>query len=240
MSRHYVKNIYPHLTHMSGRELKLLIKGSGFTVEEVAGKIGVSRQTLQTYFNHAEVDGEVVEDVKTKLKLAPEAPAGKKSSSASNAILLEENDYITMMVPLVNKFAYAGYQAGFGDDEYVESLPRVPMMVSKEHKGVYRAFEIRGDSMNNGLIGGYREGYIAYGREIARHHWRDKLHFKSWPSFIIVTKRDGILIKEITKHDVQKGIITLHSWNEEYPDIEMGLDSIAQIFNTVDVSFNKK
>lgn len=157
-----------------------------------------------------------------------------------NASPIDSGDQIVMMVPLVHKYAYAGYQAGYGDDEYVEALPKVPMIVDKEHKGTYRAFEIRGDSMNNGEVGSYEEGYIAYGRELQQHHWRSKLHFKQWKSFVIVTKTDGILIKEIIKHDVEKGIITLHSWNPDYPDIEMSLDEIAQLFNVVDVKFSNK
>ena len=159
----------------------------------------------------------------------------RKSSATSNAVLLEENDFTVMMVPLVNKYAYAGYQAGYGDDEYVESLPRVPMMVNKEHKGKYFAFEIKGDSMNNGLVGSYEEGYIVFGREIPQNHWRDKLHYKKWrKGFVIVTKHDGILVKDIVNHDPVKGIITLRSWNSEYEDIEMHLDNVKQLLNVVD------
>lgn len=225
---------------MSGKELKLLIRGSGYTVEEVAGKMGLSRQTLQTYFNHAEVDDEFIQNVKTKLKITTASIPTKpttKSSSAPNAVLLEENDFTVMMVPLINKYAYAGYQAGYGDDEYIEELPKIPLMVDKEHKGTYRAFEVRGDSMDNGLSGSYREGYIVFGREIPKHHWRDKLHIKKWQVYVIVTKSDGILIKEISKHDVMKGIITLHSWNEEYTDTEMHLDNVAQLLNVVQANF---
>lgn len=159
-----------------------------------------------------------------------------KSTSHANAILLDAQDYQVMMVPLVNKYAYAGYQSGYGDDEYIEALPRVPFMVDKQHRGNYCAFEVKGDSMDNGLVGSYKEGYIVLGREIPKTMWRDKLHIKKWRTFIVVTKTDGILIKQISKHDTERGVITLHSLNEEYDDIQLQLDKVAQLFNVVQVN----
>lgn len=220
---------------MLGSELRLLIKGTGKTVQEAANQLGISRQTLQAYFNRGELDDEFVQNVKSKLGLQIVANTNKqrKSSGTPNAVIASAEDYYTMMVPLVNKFAYAGYQAGYGDDEYIEGLPTVPLQVAKEHKGNYMAFEVRGDSMDNGMMGSLPEGFIAYGREIPKELWRDKLHLRKWRNFIIVTKTDGILIKQITKHDTSTGIITLHSLNPEYEDMEMNLDNVVKLFNVV-------
>lgn len=171
-----------------------------------------------------------------KKELADNKLSNTKSGGQANAILLDAQDYQVMMVPLVNKYAYAGYQSGYGDDEYVDALPRVPFMVDKQHRGNYCAFEVKGDSMDNGLIGSYKEGYIVLGREIPKNMWRDKLHIKKWRTFIVVTKTDGILIKQISKHDTVRGIITLHSLNEEYDDIQLQLDKVAQLFNVVQVN----
>lgn len=169
--------------------------------------------------------------------LSEPSAASKKSSLSANAILLEENDYQIMMIPLVNKYAYAGYQAGFGDDEYIESLPRVPMMVNKEHKGKYFAFEVKGDSMDNGLAGSYQEGMILHARELPKPHWKDKLHIHKWKNWVIITKNDGILFKQIIKHDRETGIVMLHSLNEEYKDFEMNLENVAQLLNVVGGNF---
>ena len=171
-----------------------------------------------------------------KKELADNKLSNTKSGGQANAILLDAQDYQVMMVPLVNKYAYAGYQSGYGDDEYVDALPRVPFMVDKQHRGNYCAFEVKGDSMDNGLIGSYKEGYIVLGREIPKNMWRDKLHIKQWRTFIVVTKTDGILIKQISTHDTVRGIITLHSLNEEYDDIQLQLDKVAQLFNVVQVN----
>lgn len=171
-----------------------------------------------------------------KKELADNKLSNTKSATHANAILLDAQDYQVMMVPLVNKYAYAGYQSGYGDDEYIDALPRVPFMVDKQHRGNYCAFEVKGDSMDNGLIGSYKEGYIVLGREIPKNMWRDKLHIKKWRTFIVVTKTDGILIKQISKHDTVRGVITLHSLNEEYDDIQLQLDKVAQLFNVVQVN----
>ncbi len=154
-----------------------------------------------------------------------------KGKKGGNAVVINGNNM--MMVPLVSKYAYAGYLTGWGDDEYIENLPQIPWLVDKEYKGDYRAFEVKGDSMDNGLSGSYKEGYIVLGREISKTHWRDKLHIKKWKNFIVVTKNDGILIKEISHHDAEKGKITLHSLNTEYKDITVSLDDVAQLFNVI-------
>lgn len=53
----------------TGKELKNAIKGKGLTVQEAADKLGISRQTLSTQFGKAEVDPDLLQNVKTKLKI---------------------------------------------------------------------------------------------------------------------------------------------------------------------------
>lgn len=206
---------------------------------EIVERIGVQKSNFSAIMNgkrNAPEDMLKAFYKAYKKELADNKLSNPKSTAQANAILLDAQDYQVMMVPLVNKYAYAGYQSGYGDDEYIDALPRVPFMVDKQHRGTYCAFEVKGDSMDNGLIGSYKEGYIVLGREIPKNMWRDKLHIKKWRTFIVVTKTDGILIKQISKHDTVRGIITLHSLNEEYDDIQLQLDKVAQLFNVVQVN----
>ena len=206
---------------------------------EIVERIGVQKSNFSAIMNGKRNAPEELLKAFYKVykkELADNKLSNTKSSGHANAILLDAQDYQVMMVPLVNKYAYAGYQGGYGDDEYIDALPRVPFMVDKQHRGNYCAFEVKGDSMDNGLIGSYKEGYIVLGREIPKNMWRDKLHIKKWRTFIVVTKTDGILIKQISKHDTARGIITLHSLNEEYDDIQLQLDKVAQLFNVVQVN----
>lgn len=162
--------------------------------------------------------------------------------SASRFVDLKDGTYL-MITPLVQEYAYAGYLAGFKDSEYIEELPKFPIVVSKHHRGNYQSFEVLGDSMTTTDPDHVREsiydGSIVTGREIQREHWRYKLHTHRFKDYVIVHKSAGILVKRIINHDVDNGIITIHSLNPDkdmYPDEQLNLDDILQIFNVVKVS----
>lgn len=144
-----------------------------------------------------------------------------------------------MMVPLVNQYAHAGYMAGYADAEYIETLPKVPWVVDHEYKGKYVSFEVRGDSMDDGLKHSYEQGDILLCREISPDYWKCKLHIRQWDAFVIVHKTEGIVIKQIIDHDVENGIITCHSFNPLYPDFKVDLREVSQLFNVVKQQKNK-
>lgn len=144
-----------------------------------------------------------------------------------------------MMVPLVNQYAHAGYMAGYADAVYVESLPKIPWVVDHEYKGKYISFEIRGDSMDDGLKHSYEQGDVVLCREIYPEYWKCKLHIRTWDAFVIVHKTDGIVVKQIINHDVENGIITCHSFNPIYEDFQIDLREVAQLFNVVKQQKNK-
>lgn len=152
------------------------------------------------------------------------------------AVPLSPEDTRIMNVPLVSKYAYAGFLNGFGDDEYIEALPTVPFFVDHNAKGTYYAFEVRGDSMDDDSRDSIIEGDILFCREIEPLYWQQKkLHLRKWRYFVIVHRTEGILIKCVTKHDVDKGIITIHSLNPEYEDAELSLAEISGIYNVVKI-----
>jgi transcriptional regulator with XRE-family HTH domain len=151
---------------------------------------------------------------------------------------LGDGKYI-MVVPLVNEYAYAGYLSSFSDPEYLEDLPKHTIIVDKHHRGQYRAFEIVGDSMDNDSNESIVDGSIATGREIQQHLWTSKFHTHRYKDYIIVSKTEGIIAKRIIKQDLEAGTITLHSLNpdkDQYPDFDMHLDDIQQMFNIVAVT----
>lgn len=137
-------------------------------------------------------------------------------------------------VPLVNQYAYAGYLCGYADKEYMESLPSIPFITDQEGHGSYVAFEVRGDSMNDGTEDSYLEGDRLLCREIQRHLWASsKLHIRKWDFVIVHT--EGVLVKRITDHDVERGILTIHSLNSMYPDRQIPLNEVYQIFNVIEL-----
>lgn len=150
--------------------------------------------------------------------------------ATSEAELIEIPEFIE--VPLVQQKAYAGYLSGFSDPDFLEILPTSLFIVDHTPKGQYVAFEIKGDSMDDGTSESYREGDRVLCREVQMHLWADsKLHFTKW-DFVIVHK-DGILIKRIINHDVDKKTITVHSLNPQYPDRVLDLCDVKQILNVI-------
>jgi DNA-binding XRE family transcriptional regulator len=141
-----------------------------------------------------------------------------------------------MKVKLVPEYAYAGYLSGYADPEFLEELPVHEVIVNQIHRGKYQAFEIAGDSMDDGSIKSIPDGTIVTGREIQRQHWVNKLHTHRWPNFIFVHKSEGIVCKQIAHQDLITGILTLRSINpdrETYPDFDVQMDDLLQIFNVV-------
>ncbi len=175
---------------------------------------------LSEYFN-VSADWLVTGNEEAKKEYVPHVP--------SAAVIRQDIAYI----PLVNQYAYAGYLDGYADITYLENLPQVPFIVDREGRGNYLAFEVRGDSMDNGTQESYVDGDRLYCREVQRHLWASyKLHLRHW-DFVIVHE-DGILLKRIIDHDVENHLITIHSLNPEYPDRVIDLADVKQIFNVIE------
>jgi len=136
-------------------------------------------------------------------------------------------------IPLIPVHAYAGYSSGFGDLEYMENLPTIPVIVDKNYRGKYRCFEIDGDSMDDGSRGSICDKDIVLCREVKRDLWRNKLHINDW-NFILVTK-EGILAKRIIAHNIELGIVKCHSLNSIYEDFEIGLNDVYELYNIVKI-----
>lgn len=148
------------------------------------------------------------------------------------AVPLNQNYIIN--VPLVNQYAQAGYLCGYGDATYLSSLPTIPFIIDHEAKGNYVAFEVRGDSMNDGTEDSYLEGDRLLCREILPQYWvNSQLHIKKW-DFVIVHE-DGLLVKRIIDHDVENHTITIHSLNDMFPDRVIDLAEVRQIFNVIEL-----
>lgn len=142
-----------------------------------------------------------------------------------------------MNVPVVPVTAQAGYTNGYGDAEYIDSLDRMPFPVDRQYKGRYICFEVRGDSMDDGTSQSILDGDFVLAREISRPLWEDyKLHFNKWLAFVIVTREEGIMIKQIIDHDVTNHIITLHSLNPLFHDYQVSLENVLEIYNVVQVT----
>lgn len=162
-----------------------------------------------------------------------------KSTPKNEAELLEV--FHIRYVPIVSQYAYAGYLAGYSDPEYIETLPTSPFVFDHDGKGNYLVFIAKGDSMSDGSQDSILDGDELLCREIQADLWiSSKLHLKRWSNYVIVHKTEGILIKQIVEHDVENGVITIHSLNSMYLDREIKLQEVAQIFNVIKTARNLK
>lgn len=133
-------------------------------------------------------------------------------------------------VRVVTTVARAGFSDSYYADEYLNDMPIIMIESDAEYKGKYLAFEVDGDSMEPE----YNKGDIVICREIQRDHWKTRLHFQDW-DFVIAHGTRGIMLKEITSHNVDTGEITCHSINSDiHPDFTLNLGEIAYLYNIVE------
>lgn len=217
-------------------ELRNFLKSQGYNQNQIAEKLGVSRVVVSTLLNGREAFG------KKRAMAWAEAfglnvmwlmtGEGEMLADSGNAVASQPMVYYA---PLVSKYAYAGYCRGFGDDGYLDTLPKYPFFVDHQPHGEYYAIEVKGDSMDDGSDRSIKDGSICLCRLIAPELYKENaLHLNRWV-FVIVTS-DGILIKRIKEHDVEGGTLTLESLNPTYSNIEVNMADIKAVLNVVQVT----
>lgn len=155
--------------------------------------------------------------------------------TAKNTLIDIGGNRFIMQIPIVEQFAYGGYLTGYADQKFMEDLPIHPFVVDKAHFGSYRAFRVRGSSMDDGTYNSIRSGNLIVGREVKKEYWSSKLHINDWPNWIIV-HQEGIIVKRISNHNIEEGSIVCSSLNPDkamYPDRKILLEDCYQIYNVV-------
>lgn len=154
-----------------------------------------------------------------------------KTPYTPNAHVIENIEYVN--IPLVPVRARCGYLSSFGDQQYIDSLPTIPVIIDRAYHGRYMVFEADGDSMDDGSSSAIRDGDKLLCREVQRHLWLPKLHYNDW-YFVVVHKTEGISIKQIIDQDEQ-GNIRCHSLNPLFNDYTLNLDDVSELYNVVKV-----
>lgn len=236
-----------------GEKFKEFLKRKKIKVVDAAKTLGVARNTIYQYFDSDNLERETVRKIITLFNTSESEVFNISiTQSQENARLIGEMPeynidddtkfieirpgWYKMRIPVVPEYATAGYLGGYSDPEFIESLPMHEPIVDKYYKGRYMAFEVVGDSMDDDSKKSIPHGSIVTGREIKRDLWRSRFHTHRYPYYVIVHNTEGITVKEIVKHDTDGGIITLHSLNpdkQSYPDFDVFLDDVKQIFNVV-------
>ena len=227
-----IKRVFPEYSV----EWLLNNKGQRFAVDQYNEKL--SEQTSYSSFQEHKSNYGI-----QKLEAIPLRLADPEGLEATGERFYELPDQtIIMQTPVIPVKSYNSYLRGHADPEFYEGLETLPIPVDIRHKGTYLIFETKGDSMVN--ITDFEmarksiwPGQKIIGREVKKDHWKYKLHINSNECWVIVHRERGIVTKSIIDHDVDRGILTLHSWNpdkDEHPDYKVFLDDVDQIFNVVD------
>ena len=124
------------------------------------------------------------------------------------------------LIPLIPERAAAGYTKGYGDAEYIESLPHFSLPLPElDQNRSYRTFQIEGDSMLPIVSGSY----------IISEYLQDWRRIKSGECYILVTREDGIVFKRV-EPDLNARKLTLISDNPEYTPYDIELSQVLEVW----------
>lgn len=203
--------------------LKLFIRKLGITEHFFIRRCGISRVRiafLPDYPNESEM--EAICKVYPQLNMNW-VRTGEGNMIRSDVIAVDGSNVTT--IPLVPQVAYAGYLSGFADEEYMETLPTIPFI--REGSDKYVAFEVNGNSMDDGSSRAYQNGDIVICKDIPFYIVRDN-GLPTNKEYIIV-HREGILLKNIKAINRANNTLELHSFNPIYSDMAISLEDVRQI-----------
>ncbi|WP_194141063.1 XRE family transcriptional regulator [Flavobacterium hungaricum] len=238
--------------HSIGERIKQSMENKGFTPYKLHKLTSVSQSTIGRILkNENEPNRSTIEAISKVLEVNPdwittgEGVKAKKYTENEEEVIKNKNGNkfqelpngkFIMTVPLVPVRAYAQYISECSEVELIDGYNEVNFYVDKYARGNYVAFEIKGDSMDNGGLYDNPEGCITLCRELSRMHW-DSLRDSKY-GWVIVHK-DTIICKDIVDQDLEKGTITCHSRNKspEYQDFKIELNDVLQIFKVIKRTF---
>jgi hypothetical protein len=128
------------------------------------------------------------------------------------------------LVSLVPIKAAAGYMAGYGDVDYIESLPRFMMPFPElPQDRTYRVFQIQGESMLPMPSGSY----------VLCEYLQDWNRIQSDECYVLLTKDDGVVYKRVINHLQDRKELILKSDNREFEPYSVEVDKILEVWRAV-------
>lgn len=208
----------------AGKNLKYLRLLRGWTQEEAARKLKIKRSSIGAYEEErAEPNFDALQQACTIFKITLDELLFQDLNITKAKTYIEKrrqqklNNDIAV-ITFVPVKAAAGYIAGYSDPDFIDELNTftLPMLSA----GEYRAFEIVGDSMLP-----TPSGSIIVGERI------EKLDdTKNNQTYILVSKREGIVYKRILKSNRSKQKITLVSDNPVYEPYQINAEDVLEIW----------
>lgn len=236
---------------MKGLELRKIRKLLKLNQKEFSEKLDISDKTLYNWEQKEELSEKAVrlvdyfletlpfniEDIDAELnpdgidhQFTVSEPTLKYSKSNAHP-----QDSETMLIPLVPIPAQAGYLGGYGDREYLDELPKYPVL-KRPQEHLFKVFVIEGDSMNDGTTRAICEQDKVLAKQLLYDMWETIFTNRT---FIIVSKSEGIICKEITQYNKESKTITCSSYNKNFKDFNLTLgDDVVELYYVKDVIRN--
>lgn len=224
------------------KNIRFIRKWTDLNQEKFAGKIGIKRSRLGSYeegratpkpdvlkkisaIYGCTVDDLLYGDLNTIQPMLDSQ--GKIKTDISGRRLQLRTLTITadergkeMIEWVPHKEAKAGYLNGYSDPDYISTLPKfhLPFLPSN---ATYRAFEIKGDSMQP-----LPSGSVVVGEFV--QDWEHSI--KTGKTYIIVSKNDGVVYKRAVNNVAKDGTLFLYSDNPEYEPYMIHVNDVKEVW----------
>lgn len=218
---------------MSKKTLREILKERSISQQVVADALGINITNIRRYDDLSKRSWDEIVTIAKVIGVDISELIGLNISIPTANETEPVTDPITKRVPLVNQYAYAGYLAGYKDQKYIDQLPIIPFDSEDDPNFRYMAFEMKGNSMDDGSRYSYIDGDKLFCQEIPLRMWdTSKLHTMNW-NFVIVYK-EGIIVRKIIDHDIQNRTIVVHPLNPFINDELINLVDVYQIFHVLE------
>lgn len=177
-------------------------------------------------------EGEMLRTAEGKAEEKP-----KERESNVRPVLEGEQDWVE--IPVVPYKARAGALVGFGDPEWQDGKQTMPVLLDKRVSSDYLIYEVEGDSMDDGSNNAFLEGDFLLCRILPQSDWQYGIKKRRDTFCVIATESEGIILKQVTRHDKAEGTITCHSLNPEYKDYDVSLSDVKAIFYVEELAKRK-
>ncbi len=207
--------------------IRFLRKQQGWTQDQFAQQLSIKRSLVGAYEEgRAEPRLELLQKMAELFNTTVDNLIGKDATQAKSGeidhsrgrevVVVTVDSAKKENIELVPLKAAAGYLNGYADPEYVKELPkfRLPML----NQGSYRAFEISGDSMLPIL-----PGTIVVGEYID-----DLRQIKNGKTYVLVTKREGVVYKRVFNYIDESGKLFLVSDNRQYAPYQVDAEDVVE------------
>jgi len=153
----------------------------------------------------------------------------RKLVKVDNGVRVPYVNTFIVNVPFIGVAIQEKYMHEYENLKFIEALPYIDFINNTIDEGYYAAFEIKSNAMDNGLVNGFPDKAIAFGKlQTKKQLIESYTNNTCW----LLVCNNSILCKEVVGYNKDLNTITCHSLNAspEFSDFELELDTIKQFF----------